>query len=33
MSLLDMDAFWQYIVKGSILIFAVWFDIYSKKKA
>ena len=33
MSLLDMDAFWQYIVKGSILVFAVWFDVYTKKKA
>lgn len=29
MSMLDIDAFWQYIVKGLILILAVWWDISS----
>ncbi|GMB08051.1 sugar ABC transporter permease [Thermolongibacillus altinsuensis] len=32
MSLLGMETFWQYIVKGSILILAVWIDIASRKK-
>jgi D-xylose transport system permease protein len=32
MSLLNIDAFWQYIVKGSILVLAVWFDSATKKK-
>lgn len=32
MSLLGMETFWQYIVKGSILILAVWMDIASRKK-
>ncbi|MFB5193524.1 sugar ABC transporter permease [Neobacillus sp. KR4-4] len=32
MSLLNIDAFWQYIVKGSILVLAVWFDNASKNK-
>ncbi|SMQ87004.1 xylose ABC transporter membrane protein [Bacillus sp. OV166] len=32
MSLLNIDAFWQYIVKGSILVLAVWFDSASKNK-
>jgi D-xylose transport system permease protein len=32
MSLLSIDAFWQYIVKGSILVLAVWFDSASKNK-
>lgn len=32
MSLLNVEAFWQYIVKGLILILAVWFDVFTKKK-
>jgi len=33
MSLLNTENFWQYIVKGLILIIAVWIDIITKKKA
>lgn len=33
MSMMNMDAYWQYIVKGIILVTAVWFDIYTKKKS
>ncbi|MGQ0287329.1 sugar ABC transporter permease [Pasteurellaceae bacterium 22721_9_1] len=33
MSMLDVPTFWQYIVKGSILLLAVWMDTMSKKKA
>ncbi|RKP47709.1 sugar ABC transporter permease [Pararobbsia silviterrae] len=29
MSMLDVDAFWQMIVKGVILVFAVWVDVVS----
>lgn len=29
MSMLDIDPFWQYIVKGFILILAVWWDLSS----
>ena len=29
MSMLDVDAFWQMIVKGVILVFAVWIDVVS----
>lgn len=32
MSMLDVPTFWQYIVKGSILLLAVWMDTMSKKK-
>jgi D-xylose transport system permease protein len=32
MSMLDMEAFWQYIVKGAILVLAVWFDVGMKNK-
>jgi D-xylose transport system permease protein len=32
MSIMNIDAFWQLIVKGSILILAVWFDIYSRSR-
>lgn len=32
MSMLNMDAFWQYIVKGSILVLAVWLDVAMKNK-
>jgi D-xylose transport system permease protein len=30
MSMMNMDAFWQYLVKGTILVAAVWFDIYTR---
>ena len=33
MSMLDVPTFWQYIVKGGILLLAVWADSISKKKA
>lgn len=33
MSMLDVPTFWQYIVKGSILLLAVWMDTMTKKKA
>ena len=29
MSMLGIDAFWQMIVKGSILLLAVWVDVVS----
>ena len=32
MSMMNMEAFWQFIVKGGILVLAVWFDMYHKKK-
>lgn len=32
MSMLDVPTFWQYIVKGGILLLAVWVDTMSKKK-
>jgi len=32
MSMMNLEAYWQYIVKGIILVVAVWFDIYSSKK-
>ncbi|MCF7944767.1 MAG: sugar ABC transporter permease [Spirochaetia bacterium] len=32
MSMMNVDAYWQYIVKGIILIVAVWFDVYSNEK-
>ena len=31
MSMMNIETFWQYIVKGLILIFAVWLDISNKK--
>ncbi|KAF2956774.1 sugar ABC transporter permease [Marinitoga sp. 38H-ov] len=31
MSLMNVPMFWQSIIKGLVLIFAVWFDIESKK--
>ncbi|MED4599307.1 sugar ABC transporter permease [Paenibacillus validus] len=33
MSLLNMEAFWQYIVKGLILVLAVCFDVMTKNKS
>ncbi len=32
MSVMNMDIFWQYIIKGLVLIFAVYVDIASKKR-
>ncbi|MBA4493985.1 sugar ABC transporter permease [Paenactinomyces guangxiensis] len=32
MSLMGVESFWQYIVKGSILVLAVWLDISSRKR-
>lgn len=32
MSLLNMDIMWQYIIKGMILLLAVWIDSATKKK-
>ncbi len=32
MSLMNTEAYWQYIVRGTILVFAVWFDVVSNKK-
>jgi len=31
MSVMNMSVFWQYIVKGSILILAVYLDVSSRK--
>lgn len=33
MSMMNLEAFWQYIVKGLILVFAVWFDMSNKRRA
>ncbi|WP_410012273.1 xylose ABC transporter permease XylH [Sodalis sp. C49] len=32
MSMLDVPTFWQYIVKGAILLLAVWMDTATKKR-
>lgn len=32
MSVMNMESFWQYIVKGGILILAVYIDIYSRQR-
>lgn len=32
MSMMNLEAFWQYIVKGIILVAAVWFDIRTNRK-
>lgn len=32
MSLLNLETFWQYVVKGAILVLAVSFDIYSRRE-
>ncbi len=29
MSMMDIDNYWQLIVKGSILVLAVWVDVVS----
>jgi D-xylose transport system permease protein len=31
MSLANMEAFWQYVVKGLVLVVAVWLDVASQK--
>jgi D-xylose transport system permease protein len=33
MSMLDVPTFWQYIVKGAILLLAVWMDSATKRRA
>lgn len=33
MSMLNIQPFWQYIVKGAVLLLAVWVDVASKKKS
>lgn len=33
MSLMGLESFWQYVVKGSILVIAVWLDISNRSKA
>lgn len=33
MSMMNTDAFWQYIVKGLILVLAVWVDVATKERA
>lgn len=32
MSMMNLDSFWQYIVKGVILVLAVWFDTQTQKR-
>ena len=32
MSMMNVETFWQYIVKGAVLVLAVLFDIQSKSK-
>lgn len=32
MSMMNLDAYWQYMVKGVILVLAVWFDTQTRKK-
>lgn len=32
MSIMNLDSYWQYIVKGLILVLAVWVDIYTRQK-
>ncbi len=32
MSVMNMDIFWQYIIKGLVLIIAVYIDVFSRKK-
>ncbi len=33
MSLMNLDVTWQYVVKGLVLLLAVAFDVYSRKRA
>jgi D-xylose transport system permease protein len=32
MSMMNTEEFWQFIIKGSILVLAVWIDVYTTKK-
>ncbi|GAB6936106.1 sugar ABC transporter permease [Calditerricola yamamurae] len=32
MSIMNLETFWQYIVKGTILVLAVWVDMYSRRR-
>jgi len=32
MSIMNIDFYWQSIIKGVILILAVWFDYYTRNK-
>lgn len=32
MSLMNMESFWQYIVKGGILVLAVYVDIHTRNR-
>jgi D-xylose transport system permease protein len=32
MSMMNMESFWQYMVKGVILVVAVWFDVRTRTK-
>jgi D-xylose transport system permease protein len=32
MSIMNLESFWQYIVKGSILVLAVYVDIYTRQR-
>jgi len=32
MSIMGLPIDWQRIIKGLVLLFAVWFDIYAKRK-
>ncbi|NRG23676.1 xylose ABC transporter, permease XylH [Klebsiella michiganensis] len=33
MSMMDVATFWQYIVKGVILLLAVWMDSATKRRS
>ncbi len=33
MSMMDVPTFWQYIVKGAILLLAVWMDSATKRRS
>ncbi|MGL4986315.1 MAG: ABC transporter permease subunit [Treponemataceae bacterium] len=33
MSLMNIAAAWQFVVKAIVLLFAVWYDIYNRRKA
>lgn len=33
MSLMNIGADWQYVVKATVLLLAVWYDIYTRKKS
>ncbi|CAH0119293.1 Xylose transport system permease protein XylH [Paenibacillus sp. CECT 9249] len=32
MSIMNLDSYWQFIVKGGILVLAVWVDYYSRQR-